>query len=314
MADADHVQAARGFLHSVPLDAFVDERKRIVRELRAAKDKAGAAEVAKLRKPSAPAWALNRVAREAPGVVEEWLASGAALRQASSNPAAAGGDAVRAAIHAHREATRRLMEVVRAQGWPADRPLSDSMLDRVQALLRSATTDPDTGELLRGGQISEEGAAPGETASLGLEGREGAETGRQAPGSKRRTSGTAGRSHPPADPQDETERPELTASEVRRRRARDAKRAEVVARLERRIRDAEAEVVAVRAERERRAAAAEEADERADAARRDLRRAESEADAAHEAARELDRPLADAADDLERLRADLRSQADQDTA
>src|SRR4051794_29888877 len=94
MADGD-LQAAIDELYATPLETFVAERTRLARELRAAGDRAGAAEVAKFPKPSSAAWALNRVAREDPGAIEAWLEAAAELRESSAHAAEVGGDAIR---------------------------------------------------------------------------------------------------------------------------------------------------------------------------------------------------------------------------
>src|SRR4051795_4094241 len=48
-------------LYAGPPDAFVERRKELAKQLRSSGDKAGAAEVAKMRRPSRAAWALNLV-------------------------------------------------------------------------------------------------------------------------------------------------------------------------------------------------------------------------------------------------------------
>src|SRR3954471_13331433 len=137
-------------LAAVPLEDFVGERKRLAKELRGAGDREGAAEIAKLPKPTPPAWALNHLAREDPAAVDQWLAAADALRHASTHAAEVGGDEVRAAMGAHRDATRTLMTKLR------DRvPLSAPMQERVRALLQSATVDPEAAELLRNGRLVE---------------------------------------------------------------------------------------------------------------------------------------------------------------
>ncbi|CAA9463117.1 MAG: hypothetical protein AVDCRST_MAG38-369, partial [uncultured Solirubrobacteraceae bacterium] len=132
------LDAALDALHDAPLEAFVDERKRLARELRGGGDRTGAAELAKARKPSAAACALNRAARDTPDLVSEWLTVSADLREASARPAQAGAG-LRAAIAAHRSTTSRLMESIRERARPGDRPLSEDMVDRVRNLLQAAT-------------------------------------------------------------------------------------------------------------------------------------------------------------------------------
>ena len=163
MADAD-LEAAIEQLYAVPLDEFVAERKRLARELRSSGARPAAAEVAKLAKPTAPAWALNLVAREDPDAVDQWLATADGLRDASANAAEVGGDALRAAMAAHRTATGDLIALVRERARPGGRALSEPMVDRVRALLQAATVDPGQAERLRAGRVSEDEAAAGEPA------------------------------------------------------------------------------------------------------------------------------------------------------
>src|SRR4051794_3226524 len=163
------LQAAIDVLYATPLDGFVAERTRLAKELRAAGDREGAAELAKLPKPSAAAWALNHVARCDPASVEAWLDAAADLREASAHAAEVGGDAIRSAMAAHRDATVRLTQVVADEARPGGRALSAAMLDRVRALLQAATVDAVLAERLRAGHVSEQataeaGPAPAPTA------------------------------------------------------------------------------------------------------------------------------------------------------
>ena len=168
MPDAD-VEAAIEQLNAVPLEDFVAERKRLAKDLRSDGNKAGAAEVAKLAKPTPPAWALNHVAREDPDAVARWLEAAEELREASAHAAEVGGDALRAAIAAHRTATTELATLVRDRARPGGRALSAPMIDRVRALLQSATVDPELAERLRAGRISEEDEADDLAPAFGTE-------------------------------------------------------------------------------------------------------------------------------------------------
>src|SRR5918992_3980472 len=79
-------------LHAAPLEEFVAERKRLAKELRGAGEREAAAELAKLPKPTPPAWALNHLAREAPAAVSAWLDAVAELREATEGAGKASGD------------------------------------------------------------------------------------------------------------------------------------------------------------------------------------------------------------------------------
>ncbi len=258
-------------LHSAPLEDFVAERKRLAKELRAAGDRESAAELAKLPKPSAPAWALNFVAREQPAVVEGWLEAADALRDASATADRASGDALRSAMAAHRDATRAVLATVRDAARPNGRELSEPMLDRAREILQAATADPARAELLRDGRVVE---GDEEAAAL------------PAP---------AARSEVRAAPRGGRSKDRAAERERRAEERAAAARAE----LEGRIAEAEerlAELQEIAGERE---AAAAAAGERLEEARRTLHRSESEAGAARQAAD-------GAAKDAERAERELR--------
>jgi hypothetical protein len=261
-------------LYAVPLEEFVAERKRVAKELRAAGDRDAAAEVAKLPKPTPPAWALNRFAREQADVVEQWLDVAAALRAASADP----GPELRTAMAAHREATTGLLAAVRDQARPNGRPLTDAMLERVRALLQVALTDPEQGERLRAGRIVE-----GTDADAPL-----------------MPEPSSGGSRATAKPEAETK----GKSPAQERKERE--RAERIAELERRIQDARDQLE----RREKTAAARDEAaaaaGEHLEEARRTLHRSESEASAADDAAHEARAAAREAERELKTLTAKLR--------
>jgi hypothetical protein len=158
-------------LFSVPLEDFVAERKQVAKELREAGEREAAAEVAKLPKPTPPAWALNRLARDEPDEVGAWLDAAEELREVSESP----GAGLREAIEAHRDATRTLLGVVRDRARPGGKPLSEPMLVRVRELLQAATVDAQVAEALRRGVVVESGEVPslGGAQALGAGGEAG---------------------------------------------------------------------------------------------------------------------------------------------
>ena len=263
-------------LHAVPLEDFVAERKRLAKELRSAGERESAAALAKLPKPSAPAWALNSVARDEPDVIGGWIAAAETLRDASANADRQSGDALRAAMAAHREATRRVLATVRDHARPNGRELSEQMLDRVRELLQAATGDPARAELLRAGRVVE-----GDEDAPPLP--EPAAKPRRAPESGDRAAG------------------ERAAKERAEREA--AARAE----LERLVADAEQRLAGLRATASEREAAAATAAERLEEAHRTLHRSESEAGAAREAAEEATAAADQAERELRKLTAKLSS-------
>lgn len=251
-------QAAVDRLYAVPLEAFVSERNRLSRELRKGGDRPGAAEVARLPKPGAAAWALNHVAREEPEVLGGWLEAAQALRDASAHPRAGADGALREAMGGHRATTAELITLIRERAQPAGRPLSEAMLARVRSLLRAATADANLAEALRAGRIDE----PGEPSGDGT-----------VPEPAPAPAATPSRKPPKAHAPKPAPKP---APKAPRRDRQAEARAERRRELERRVSAAARELEALREEADRRAAAARSTDDAVDAARRALRSLESE--------------------------------------
>jgi hypothetical protein len=131
-------------LYSADPDEFVAERKRLERALRDEGRTDEADELSEIKKPSAPVFAANRLAREQRGDIDKLIA--AADRLASAHE--------RADADTLREAQRDLADLVSALVRGAG--LSDSMEQRLGTLLRSAASSQETAERLRRGVLSEE--------------------------------------------------------------------------------------------------------------------------------------------------------------
>src|SRR5262249_20407477 len=98
-------------LYGVEPDAFVAERKRLARELKGAGDREAADAVAKARKPTVSAWALNQLARAHRRDVDLLLDAGHRLRQAQEGVVGgADREAYERAQKTERDALRRLTE------------------------------------------------------------------------------------------------------------------------------------------------------------------------------------------------------------
>jgi hypothetical protein len=289
------LESAVDQLQAVPLEDFVGERKRLAKELRGAGEREAAAELAKLQKPSAPAWSLNHVAREEPEPVAAWLDATDALREASARADRTSGAALRAAMTAHRDATRRLLATVRDSAHPNGRALTEPMLDRVRALLQAATADPARAEQLRAGRVVErdDETAPEPAATSGEAKPGGAATPGAKPGAAaRRAAG---------------ERDSKRTLKERAAAERAEREAAARLELERLAGETEARVAELREAASATAAAAAQADDRLEQAQQALRRSESEADAAHQAAAEAAEAAEQAERELSKLAAKLAS-------
>jgi hypothetical protein len=265
-------------LYGLPLDRFVPERGALAKALRADGHRDEAAAVAKLRKPSAAAWAVNRLVRGEGSAVAELFDAGDALRDAQTALLEGRGDgrALREAGEREREAVDVLVGLVEGE--------SPATLDRVAETLHAAALDEGAREAVRDGCLERElrhaglglgeaaavfAAAPSEPAAK----PKAKPVARKDAAAERKTAKERAAAAAAAEAERDAER--------KRARAAVAKAAKAVERLGHAVRAAEER-------RERAAAALDEADKALEAARSSA----AEASAEHERARaELDRSL-----------------------
>jgi hypothetical protein len=153
-------------LFAVKPEEFVAARDALAKELRAGGREAEAGEVASLRRPTAPIWAVNQLARRSPAEVEELLDSSERVQKAQLRGAA--GDELRAAMTAQRAALAKLErgaeQILRGAGLQA----SPGALRTVQSTLQAAATGSrDQREALRSGSVREALEPMGFEALLG---------------------------------------------------------------------------------------------------------------------------------------------------
>lgn len=259
---------------------FTARRDELTKAARADRDRALAAAIAKLRRPTLSAWALNLLVREEPDLVQQLVELGALLREAQSGldgPALKELDRQRRGVVG--ALARRAGALVGEHGQRLDAELSR----QVEQSLGAALADPEAAAAVTSGQLTR----PVDNVGFGVEVSPDAVA---VPdlvlvGSTRRratSSGTASRAEPddgtsPSAPES-LDDARARRTEQREAMARDKQEREARAREERE-REREAQR---RKEREARRAAAEAALEAA-------RAAETEAgDAATQAAERLE--------------------------
>ncbi len=274
MAVEDDVDA----LYAADPDQFVAARQALVKRMRAEGDKAGAAEVAGLRRPTAAAWAVNQLARRHPDELDGLVERGAELRRAHERLLSGGrDDDTAAAGRRRREAIADLADRAVAILTESGRS-GDAHRDGIAATLDAASLDPDVAADVVAGRLSKELDPPSGFGELDWTATATTPTPRPvAPPAKAKATTT-----PPAD-----EEAERVAAE-RARRAEEARQRAVTARTAatraRTLAD-QARDAAEHAERER-----ERLEEEVIRARKtavDSRRAARELrDAAHEAERQ----------------------------
>ena len=148
-------------LYAAPLDEFIERRTSLAKQLKADGRGEEAAEVAGLRKPAVPLWAVNQLARRNKPAVEALLGASQELREAIGT-----GDreAFGAAQARQADALRRLRDAAASLLGKATAPT----LDRVVSTFRSASVDEALRPLLEAGRLTEEPEPGGFDALAGL--------------------------------------------------------------------------------------------------------------------------------------------------
>jgi hypothetical protein len=238
-------------LYAAPLNEWVAARDSMAKELRDEGRRDEAEEVKKLRKPPAPVWAANQLARRRPRSIRRLIEAAEQLRTAQASR--------REDYATARAEERDALEAAVAEGRSilaeagAD---SEAMSSRLERTLRSAAANEETAKVLEAGRLDEELEASGFEALLGA----------FAPG------------QPAAKPKAAKEKPRKAQLESARKRVEQARAAATAARKA--VREAERRAQAARREWEQ---AQAEADDAAEAAAE----ADAELDAAREALAEL---------------------------
>ena len=150
-------------LYAVAPKDFTRARNTLAAELRQARDLDAAREVARLRRPSAPLWAVNQLARHARPALERFLDAVDRLRRTQLSDPRGAMEAMRAErvqLEALvQRAEQALAEVGYSPSAEARRRISDTLL--------GAAADRRHAEALMHGRLTEELHAPGFDALTG---------------------------------------------------------------------------------------------------------------------------------------------------
>ena len=149
-------------LYVLPPEDFTGRRDALASEARAAGDKALAAAVRRLRRPTTSAWALNLLSREEPDLVAQLLEVGAALRQAQEG---LDGTAMRELNEQRRAVVGGLTRRAGDLAQEREHPLDAAMSRQVEQSLAAALADPAAGEAVTSGQLT----TPVSSAGFGFE-------------------------------------------------------------------------------------------------------------------------------------------------
>jgi len=154
-------------LYGLPLDEFTRARDELAREIRQEGDAARAAEIKQLRKPSVPAWVVNRLARQRELDMQRLVKAGEQL--AGAQAGAMRGESGDAFLRARRDEQHALEALAEgAKEILAEAGRGAAALDRVLATLRAGSLTEDGRALLKSGRLTEELEPPGFEALAGL--------------------------------------------------------------------------------------------------------------------------------------------------
>jgi hypothetical protein len=146
------LESAVDELYAGSPDDFIERRKALVAQARAAKDRPLATAVGALRRPTRSAWLVNLYAREAPDELGALLDLGEALQAAQQQ--LSGPDLRRLSVDrgkALTAATRRAVALGHDHGYDAP----EAARLEVTQTLQAALADPDVAEQVRTGTVTQ---------------------------------------------------------------------------------------------------------------------------------------------------------------
>ena len=147
--DFAELVAIADVLYAGPADGFTDARNQAARDAAGAGDKALAAAVKKLKKPSMSAWAVNLLVRREAEQITSALELAESLRAAAE---ALDGDQLRTLNRQRRQLTTALATSARSLAREAGVRLTGPVVDQVEGMLNAAMLDPVAAQVVRTGR------------------------------------------------------------------------------------------------------------------------------------------------------------------
>ena len=142
------IPAAATDLYALPIDQFIAGRDRLAKELAEEGRGDESVEVARLRKPTTDAWALNQVARRHPELVEGLVQVHRELRQANDPRA------LREAAEARGRLLEQITTAAAAILVEAGHSAEGTVRDRIGRTLLAAAADESTEHRLQTGTLT----------------------------------------------------------------------------------------------------------------------------------------------------------------
>ena len=259
-------------LYRAPHESFVTERQRLAAELKAEGDKAGAAQLAKLGRPSISAWAVNQLWWHAREAFDELFATAAQLRAGKLSASAAHRKAV-AALGA------RAQKLLIEGGHSANDATLRRVTTTLSGLAAAGSFEPELP-----GALTKDRDPPGFEAFGIVSGSDSEEKPehRHASGTKRASEATApSRERETAERKRKAEAAGEVAERKRKAEAAERKReAEALAKRQARRKELESELRAAKAELAEREHERDSAAKQLTVAEREVERARSSFEAA----------------------------------
>lgn len=137
-------------LYGLAPEEFTKARDAAAKQARKDGDPELAAEVKQLRRPPVSAWAVNALARQRSGPLDELLALGAGLREAQQSLA---GDDLRALSRQRHRVIASLTDEARTVLADAGQKLADATAREVSATLEAGLTDEAAAAAVRSGRL-----------------------------------------------------------------------------------------------------------------------------------------------------------------
>jgi hypothetical protein len=145
------VESALDELYSVEPSRFVETRKRLVAEHRAAKQSDVVEALTSARRPTRSAWAINQVTRQNPTAIESLLRTSDVLRELQAQGDASAREPLRDASKAHRAA---LNEAIDAAVAALGTTPSDAIRNEITTTFQAASIDPNVAADVRLGRLT----------------------------------------------------------------------------------------------------------------------------------------------------------------
>jgi len=147
-----NLDTAADELYALSPDDFIERRKQLVAAAKQEGNRELATEIGKLRRPTRSAWLINVLARQESGDLGALLELGTALQDAQQRMA---GDELRQLSVQRRQAVDALARRAIELGLEHGHTPPDGAVQEVGQTLQTALGDPEIGELVRAGRMTQ---------------------------------------------------------------------------------------------------------------------------------------------------------------